>query len=110
MDKLTSIHLAPVQSSQFFRRVGVEGLLGVTLQAYADGVGKAALAVRDLLHHAGRFVEIEPEVYYIDRLPVNVEPLEFATVAAVGLLTAAGATLLPLAATVVLRPVDGLRQ
>jgi lipoprotein-releasing system permease protein len=58
----------------------------------------------------GTFVEIEPEVYYIDRLPVAIEPMEFATVAGFALLTAAVATVLPLAATVVLRPVDGLRQ
>lgn len=58
----------------------------------------------------GTFVEIEPEVYYIDRLPVAIEPMEFATVAGFALLTAALATVLPLAATVVLRPVDGLRQ
>jgi lipoprotein-releasing system permease protein len=57
----------------------------------------------------GRFVEIQPEVYYIDRLPVAIEPLEFATVAGLALLTAAVATVLPLAATVALRPVDGLR-
>jgi lipoprotein-releasing system permease protein len=58
----------------------------------------------------GRFVQIEPEVYYIDRLPVTMEPVEFITVAALALLTAVVATILPLAATVVLRPVDGLRQ
>jgi lipoprotein-releasing system permease protein len=57
----------------------------------------------------GTFVEIQPEVYYIPRLPVAIEPLEFATVAGLALLTAAVATVLPLAATVVLRPVDGLR-
>lgn len=57
----------------------------------------------------GNFVEIQPEVYYIDRLPVAIEPLEFATVAVLALLTAAVATVLPLAATVALRPVDGLR-
>ncbi len=58
----------------------------------------------------GSFVAIDPEVYYIDRLPVAIEASEFAAVAGVGLLTAMVATLLPLAATVLLRPVDGLRQ
>lgn len=58
----------------------------------------------------GSFVAIDPEVYYIDRLPVAIEASEFAAVAGVGLLTAMAATLLPLAATVLLRPVDGLRQ
>jgi lipoprotein-releasing system permease protein len=58
----------------------------------------------------GEFVEIQPEVYYIDRLPVAMEPVEFASVAGLALLTAAVATVLPLAATVVLRPVEGLRQ
>jgi lipoprotein-releasing system permease protein len=57
----------------------------------------------------GRFVAIDPEVYYIDRLPVAIEASEFAAVAGAGLVTAAVATLLPLAATVFLRPVDGLR-
>ncbi len=58
----------------------------------------------------GRFVEIEPEVYYISRLPVAIEPLEFAMVAGFAMLTAVCATALPLAATVMLRPVDGMRQ
>lgn len=58
----------------------------------------------------GNFVEIDPGVYYIDKLPVSMEPLEFATVAGLALLTAAVSTVLPLAATVMLRPVDGLRQ
>lgn len=58
----------------------------------------------------GKFVAIDPEVYYIDRLPVAIEATEFAAVAGVGLVTAVVATLLPLAATVLLRPVDGLRQ
>ena len=57
----------------------------------------------------GTLVAIDPEVYYIDRLPVAIEASEFATVAGLALLTAMVATLLPLAATVLLRPVDGLR-
>ncbi len=58
----------------------------------------------------GTFVKIQPEVYYIDSLPVTMEPLEFISVAGLALLTAAAATVLPLAATSLLRPVDGLRQ
>ena len=57
----------------------------------------------------GTFVKIQPEVYYIDQLPVAMEASEFASVAGLALLTAAAATVLPLAATVMLRPVEGLR-
>lgn len=57
----------------------------------------------------GTFVEIDPQVYYIDRLPVAMEPMEFATVAGLALATAAVATVLPLSATVMLKPVDGMR-
>ena len=83
----------------------LQGVLAGMVEPSADRSPPSCLCLA-----LGRFVEIEPEVYYIDRLPVAMEPAEFATVAALALITAIVSTVLPLAATVILRPVDGLRQ
>ncbi len=52
---------------------------------------------------------LDPEVYYIDRLPIHVEPLAIAAVACAGLAISAVATLYPAAVAARLLPLDGLR-
>jgi lipoprotein-releasing system permease protein len=54
-------------------------------------------------------VGIPPDVYYIDRLPVHVEPVAVALVAAAGLVISVGATVYPAQIAARLRPVQGLR-
>ncbi len=54
-------------------------------------------------------MELDPEVYYIERLPVAVHPLEILLVAAVGLHICFIATILPSRRAACLTPVQGLR-
>jgi lipoprotein-releasing system permease protein len=54
-------------------------------------------------------VRLDPDVYYVDRLPINVDPAEYAMVAASALLITVLATIYPALAASRLRPVDGIR-
>ncbi len=54
-------------------------------------------------------VRLDPDVYYIDRLPISVDPLDFLIVALSALLITTLATLYPALAASRLRPVDGIR-
>lgn len=54
-------------------------------------------------------LRLDPEVYYLDKLPVTVNPLDFLAVVAAALLICAIATFWPARAASRLRPVDGLR-
>ena len=54
-------------------------------------------------------VRLDPEVYYIDRLPVNVNAGDYGMVAIAALLICTVSTIYPAFAASELRPVDGLR-
>jgi lipoprotein-releasing system permease protein len=54
-------------------------------------------------------LRLDPEVYYIDRLPISVNGWDFLTVAAAALSICTLSTLYPAYAASSLRPVDGLR-
>ncbi len=54
-------------------------------------------------------VRLDPEVYYIDRLPVSVDLSEYAIVALSAFVITTLSTLLPATAASRLRPVDGIR-
>jgi lipoprotein-releasing system permease protein len=54
-------------------------------------------------------VRLDPDVYYIDRLPVATNAVDYALVAACALLICTVATVYPAGAASRLRPVDGLR-
>lgn len=72
----------------------------------AFGVG-IALALCTGLKWFG--VRLDPEVYYIDRLPVNVDPKDYAMVALAALVICTIATIYPARAASKLEPVEGLR-
>jgi lipoprotein-releasing system permease protein len=55
-------------------------------------------------------VRLDPDVYYIDRLPVATNPADYALVAAAALTICTLATVYPAIAASRLRPVDGLRH
>jgi lipoprotein-releasing system permease protein len=58
----------------------------------------------------GRFgLPLDPDVYYIDKLPVAMDPLAIAAVAVAGVLISFIATIYPSYVAARLRPVDGLR-
>jgi lipoprotein-releasing system permease protein len=54
-------------------------------------------------------VRLDPDVYYVDRLPINVDLMEYLAVAASALLITVLATIYPAVAASRLRPVDGIR-
>lgn len=54
-------------------------------------------------------VHLNPEVYYIDRLPVHIDPAEFATVGIATVVVCVLATLYPARLASRVQPVDGLR-
>jgi lipoprotein-releasing system permease protein len=54
-------------------------------------------------------VRLDPEVYYIDRLPISVDPVDFLMVAVAAFLITTLATLYPALAASRLRPVEGIR-
>jgi lipoprotein-releasing system permease protein len=54
-------------------------------------------------------LRLDPDVYYIDRLPINVSGWDFFTVAVAALSICTLATIYPAQAASKLRPVDGLR-
>ncbi|WP_437679377.1 FtsX-like permease family protein [Sorangium sp. So ce131] len=70
------------------------------------GVG-TALAICTGLSWFG--VRLDPDVYYIDRLPVNVNGADYAMVAVAAMLICTIATLYPARAASKLSPVEGLR-
>jgi lipoprotein-releasing system permease protein len=70
------------------------------------GVGTALAACTGLSWFG---VRLDPEVYYIDRLPVNVNAGDYAMVAIAAMIICTVSTIYPAYAASELRPVDGLR-
>jgi lipoprotein-releasing system permease protein len=59
---------------------------------------------------AERFgVHLNPEVYYIDRLPVHIDPVEFISVGLAAVAVCLVVTIYPAKLASRLRPVDALR-
>ncbi len=54
-------------------------------------------------------IRLDPEVYYITRLPVNVDAKDYAMVAVAAMIICTVSTIYPAFAASELRPVDGLR-
>jgi len=54
-------------------------------------------------------LRLDPDVYYIDRLPINVSPLDFVIVAVLAITICTLATIYPAVAASSGRPVDGFR-
>lgn len=83
----------------------IEGLLiGVFGAAMGLGLGYVACFVAQ---HFG--VELNPEVYYIDKLPVHTDPVEFALVGVSAVVVCLVATVFPAVLASKVRPVDALR-
>jgi lipoprotein-releasing system permease protein len=54
-------------------------------------------------------MRLDPDVYYVDRLPIHVDPIEYLLVAVAALVITSAATIYPAIAASRLRPVDGIR-
>ena len=83
----------------------IEGLLiGVAGGLMGLGLG---FVMTFAAEHFG--IRMNPEVYYIDKLPVNLDPTEFALVGAATVVVCLAATLFPAYQASRVRPVDALR-
>ncbi len=54
-------------------------------------------------------LRLDPNVYYVDRLPISIDPLEYAMIAVAAIGITALATVYPAVAASRLRPVEGIR-
>lgn len=82
--------------------------LFVGLFGASSGLGLGYLVCFAAEHF--KFIRMNPEVYYIDRLPVNVDGLEFSLVGVASVLVCVLATVYPAILGSRLRPVDALRN
>jgi len=78
------------------------GVIGTTLGVVAGLVGAWRLAVDGF--------PINPDVYYIDRLPVEIDPFTVVLVYGAGLVISIAATIYPAVGAAQLRPGAGLKQ
>lgn len=93
------------------------GAIGRIFLAQGAAVGATGIAVglvSGLLIAASvdrwRLIPINPAVYFIDHLPVRIEPLDVAVVVVVSLALAIAATIYPARAAAALTPVDAIRH
>lgn len=94
---------APSIGRIFLAQGAIIGLIGVG-SGLVLGVG-AALGVN---HY--RLIRIDPAVYYIDHLPIHVEPLDVVIVVVTSLLLAILATIYPSRSAAALVPVEAIRH
>jgi lipoprotein-releasing system permease protein len=80
---------------------GLIGVLGAALGLFLGYVSCFAC------EHFG--IRMNPEVYYIDRLPVHVDPTEFGLTGIIAVLVCLVITIYPAQLASRLRPVDALR-
>jgi lipoprotein-releasing system permease protein len=94
---------APSIGRIFLAQGAIIGLIGVGTGLLL-GVG-AALGVN---HY--RLIRIDPAVYYIDHLPIHVEPWDVLVVVVASLLLAILATIYPSRSAAALVPVEAIRH
>jgi lipoprotein-releasing system permease protein len=88
--------------------VGIFVLEGTLIGVLGSALGLAlGFGMCFAAEHMG--VRLNPEVYYIDRLPVHVDPTEFITVGVAAVLVCLLVTIYPAKLASRLRPVDALR-
>jgi lipoprotein-releasing system permease protein len=83
-------------------------LEGILIGAIGTVLG-VAVALAACLGLSWTGVRLDPDVYYIDRLPVNVDAADYTLVAMAALVICTLATIYPAMTAARVRPVDGLR-
>lgn len=86
----------------FLYQGGIIGGIGTAL-----GLGLGLLVCKGLLVYG---FKLDPKVYFISRLPVNVRPTEFILTGIIAILICLVATVVPALYAARLRPADGLRD
>ena len=84
-------------------------LQGAVIGLVGTALGTAlGLVIGRIVDESG-LIRLDPSVYFIDRLPVQVDPLDFAVVILASLLVATVATLHPARRAAALTPVEAIR-
>lgn len=94
----------PVQT---IRRVFI--LQGAVIGIVGTGLGTVLGLLLARLVDQGRIIEINPAIYFIDHLPVQVDPIDLAIIVAASIFVATAATLYPARQAALLNPVDAIR-
>ncbi len=89
------------------RRVFV--LQGVVIGAVGTALGTGLGLLLARLVDRGRIVELNPSVYFIDHLPVQVDPVDLVIIIVASVTVATLATLYPAWQAALLHPVDAIR-
>lgn len=85
----------------------LQGLIIGVVGTIIGGIGGGILI---WLLQRYQFIELPPDVYFIDRLPVALDPLDVVLIAVVSMLIAFGATILPARQASRLLPVESIRH
>ncbi len=94
----------PVQT---IRRIFI--LQGVTIGVTGTSLGTALGLVLGRLVDQGRIIDLNPAVYFIDHLPVQVNPLDLLIIIVASITVATLATLYPARQAAMLHPVEAIR-
>jgi lipoprotein-releasing system permease protein len=85
----------------FLYQGGIIGVVGTMLGLFVGYVGCKVLVIYGF--------PLDPKVYFISKLPVNLRPTEFLITGAVAIVVCLVATIFPALYAAELRPADGLR-
>ena len=83
---------------------------GFMIGTVGTGLGLAVGLAAAFALDRGRLIKLDPQVYFIDHLPVARQPLDIATTVIVSLLIAAAATIYPAVQASRLLPVGAMRE
>jgi lipoprotein-releasing system permease protein len=85
-------------------------LQGLTIGAIGTVIGGIIGTVLIWLQHRYSIIELPPDVYFIDSLPVALNPFDVVLIIVVSMLIALGATIYPALQAARLEPVDAIRH
>ena len=85
-------------------------LQGMIVGLIGTAVGAVAGSVIAQLFDRGRLIELDPSVYFIDHLPIQVRPLDFGLIVVASLIVATLATMYPSRRAADLAPVEAIRH
>jgi lipoprotein-releasing system permease protein len=83
---------------------------GLVIGLVGTGLGLAVGLIAAVALDRGRFIRLNPEIYFIDHLPVVTQPLDVALIVLASIAIAAGATLYPSIQAARLFPLDAIRH
>jgi lipoprotein-releasing system permease protein len=84
-------------------------LQGVTIGVTGTSLGTALGIILGRLVDQGRIIDLNPAVYFIDHLPVQVNPLDLLIIIVASITVATLATLYPARQAAMLQPVEAIR-